>query len=74
MKAGLDDLEAAITRGDIHGARSLMAAVRREAEYLIALWATVDCALIELGDKSDLASLSRFALVVAAGRDPDIAR
>lgn len=64
------------TTNDIHGARSLMAAVPREAEDLTELWATFDCALSELGHKRDLASLSRLALVVASTRasTPSISR
>jgi hypothetical protein len=65
-------LEAAVRSSDDVAALRLLDSLRREGAALTALWATVECLLVELDASQDANRYQRFAERVRAGFDHDI--
>lgn len=70
-EATLRRLEIAIRHGQRALALSLLDQLREDRAAAQSLSATVDCALIELGNSTAQADLERFVARIAAGLDHD---
>ena len=68
----LTRLESAVRASDTDVAVELIRSLRREGAALTALWATVECLLVELDASQDAGRHERFAARVRAGFDHDI--
>ena len=74
MEEELERIEIALRHDQKQVALELLARVRERAGALVALEATADGALTELGDDTKQEALLRFVARIRAGFDPDLDR
>jgi hypothetical protein len=67
----LTRLEGAVRSSDTDAALRLIRSLKREGAALAALWATVECLLVELDASQDAHRYELFAERVRAGFDHD---